>query len=453
MIADAWVRFLVAGVLWIAIIAVLEAVRRQRINPLSWWIVHGPVLAWGAIALFPWWIALQSGFWLVPATRDTVPLDLPATYGFTLSALIGLGVGVAPFAFVGTTANRVPVRVRTKVVPWKAVGAIVLLFVVYLRSLPSLSSVWRLSRTAQEVYVHSSSSFLSLSIIALAGIAIGYLARQQGLGVVGIVLYLALLVAAVGSAHRYLILILILSFLTLRHPFQRVRAQLAQGLIFLVVGAAAVWLIGFGGIGVLSVLRSGAPVSNPSEYTQQTLSSFDVMGSAEYLFEAGGQPGQLKGASYLAIPSELVPHVLLGSRATPPAVAYEDNQLGPATGASAPLWIEGVLNLGPFGALFSMCVVAGLWCFLLRRATSSRRRLGRTVTAIGPVWILFAYQALSRILLVAVIELFASVILGLLLWNWMQVEDDPLGGSSSAMSGGESTDGMQSAVLWGTSIA
>jgi hypothetical protein len=448
MIADAWVRFLAAGVLWIAIIAVLEAVRRQRINPLSWWIVHGPVIAWGAIALFPWWIALRSGFWLVPASRDTVPLDLPATYGFTLSALIGLGVGVAPFAFVGTTAKeRLPVRAQTKVVPWKAFVTIVLLFVVYLSSLASLSRLWRLSRTAQDLYVQSGSSFLSLSLIVLAGVAIGYLARQQRLGVVGIVLYLGLLVVALGSAHRYLILILILSFLTLRHPFRSVRGQLTQGLLFLLVGGAAVWLLGFGGIGQLSVLRSGVPASNPSEYTQRTLSSFDVMGSAEYLFEAGGQPGRLDGASYLAIPRELVPHVLLGSRATPPAVAYESNELGTATGASAPLWIEGVLNLGPFGGLLSMWVVAGLWCLLLRRANSLQHRLGRTVAAIGPAWILFAYQALSRILLVAAIELFGSVIVGLLAWNWMQVEDGPIAGSSTAISGGESIYLGQSAVL------
>ena len=45
-----------------------------------------------------------------------------------------------------------------------------------------------------------------------------------------------------------------------------------------------------------------------------------------------------------------------------------------------------------------------------------------TIASIGPVWIFFAYQALSRMLMLATIRLFGSVILGLLLWNWMQAD-------------------------------
>ena len=37
---------------------------------------------------------------------------------------------------------------------------------------------------------------------------------------------------------------------------------------------------------------------------------------------------------------------------------------------------------------------------------------------------LFAYQGLSRILLLAVIDLFGSFIAGLLIWNWMQADED-----------------------------
>jgi hypothetical protein len=69
-----------------------------------------------------------------------------------------------------------------------------------------------------------------------------------------------------------------------------------------------------------------------------------------------------------------------------------------------------------------MVIFGGLWCVLIRKALSSQGRLGRTVASIGPVWIFFAYQAFSRMLMLATIHLFGSVILGLLLWNWMQAD-------------------------------
>jgi hypothetical protein len=168
-------------------------------------------------------------------------------------------------------------------------------------------------------------------------------------------------------------------------------------------------------------------------YTQRTLSSFDVMSSAEYLLESGVQAGELHGASYLALPDELIPRFLLGSRSTPPAVEVEQTKLGAKVGASAPLWIEGVLNLGAVGDVLSMIVVSGSWGLLLRKAILSRSGLGRAVAAVGPVWILFAYQALSRILLIATIELFGSIIVGLLFWGWIHIEE----GTSTAMSGSE----------------
>jgi len=117
--------------------------------------------------------------------------------------------------------------------------------------------------------------------------------------------------------------------------------------------------------------------------------------------------------------------------ATPPTIELLQSVFGPKTGASAPLWIEGVLNFGAFGDLISMLIAAGLWGVLLRRATSSRRRLGRAIASLGPVWILFAYQALSRVLAIAAIEIFVSVALGVLIWNWTQAQKSVT--SSAAM--------------------
>jgi hypothetical protein len=382
----------------------------------------------------PWFIALRSGLWLVPAPLATVPLDLPASYGFSLLALIGLGVAITPFALVGQRSlPDTGIRRPTKIVPIKAFIVITILLGIYVGSRSSISRIWVLHTSGENLYSNTtstSSSFLGLSIVVLAGVAIGYLARKQPPSKIGIGLYLGLLVLAFGSAHRDLVMILILSYLILRNPIRSIRGSLIQKLTFLLISSVAVWLVAFNGLGQLSVLRSGVPASTSSVYTERTLSSLDVMGSGEYLLESGIRPGQLQGASYLALPSELIPRMLLGTRsADPPAIETMQSVFGATTGASAPLWVEGVLNFGSLGDILSMVLCAGLWGLLLRRAISSPSRLGRTTTAFGPVWTLFAYQALSRIPIIAAIELFASIVVGILIWNWIQA-DEPLASSS-----------------------
>jgi hypothetical protein len=242
-------------------------------------------------------------------------------------------------------------------------------------------------------------------------------------------------------------MILILSYLILRNPIRNIRGSFTQKLIFLLTSFAAVWLIGFNGLGQLSVLRSGVPASTSSEYTERTLSSFDVMGSAEYLLESGVRPGQLQGASYWAIPTELIPHMLLRTRSSaPPAIEVVQSEFGATTGASSPLWIEGVLNFGAFGDVLSMVLVAGLWGLLLRRAMFSRGQLGRTAVTLGPVWILFAYQILSRLPIIAAIDVCTSIIIGILIWSWMQLEE-PVASFSMATSASKPTSQDELATL------
>jgi hypothetical protein len=428
MITGAWDRFWVAVLLLLAVMGLLEFARLTRVRRLPWWIAHGPVLAWSVVALVPWFVALRAGVWTVPAVLSTVPLGLPTTYGFGLVALIGLACGIAPFALWGRRAGSggpPPPLAATRIVPRRAFAVCALLFALYVVSLPSPSSLWRLTgASGDNMYGRSQGSFLSLSLLMLTVIGISYLARRQPLSGIGIGLYLALVVVTLGSAQRYLFISLIVSYLVLRHPLRRIPSSLTQLLVLLLVGGATVWLVGFAGIGQLSILRSGQSTSSASLSTQETLRALDVMGSAEFLLEAGARPGQLHGSSYLALLREFVPRALLGSRATPPAVRLEQNELGP-TGSSAPLWIEGVLNFGALGDLLSMAVVAAAWGLLLRRAVCSRDRLGRAAAAIGPVWVLFAYQALSRILMLAAIELVVSIVISLWMWNWMQEDTQP----------------------------
>jgi hypothetical protein len=213
-------------------------------------------------------------------------------------------------------------------------------------------------------------------------------------------------------------MILILSYLVLRNPTRRVSARKRGSLTFLLALGALTWLIGFSGLGQLSAVRSGVSAS-ASDIYGSTLSSFDVMGLAEYVLESGVHPGQLHGASYIALPAELVPRAVFKSKATPPAIALLTSIFGPI-GASAPLWEEGVINGGAFGDVTSMILVGAAWGCFNRRAASSRHRAGRTAAAIGPVWILILYQALSRILLLATIDLCGSMMIALLLWNWIE---------------------------------
>ncbi len=209
MLTVAWDRLWTTFVIWLAIMGTLEVVRLQRVNRLPWWAIQGPLVAWGALTLVPWFIALRSGFWQVaPKPSATIPLTLPATYGFNLLALIGLAVGVAPFAVAGRRATGEQ-DARIMVAPVKAVIVITLLAAAYVISLPSWSNLWSLSSTSSDdLYSSTDGSFLTLSLVALVVIAISYIADQRRVSWVAIVLYLALIVMTVGSAHRYLVMIL-----------------------------------------------------------------------------------------------------------------------------------------------------------------------------------------------------------------------------------------------------
>jgi len=419
---NAWDRFWFAVTLCVTLATLLESIRRLPAYRLPWWVTHGPALAWAGVVLIPWFIALRRGYWPVSGgLGHTVPLSLPMTYGYTLLALIGLTAGITPFTFSGRQANVSVLSSPAKIRPTRAFIVIISLCITYFISCGLLlSKVWVLSsHSGEDTYSNSAdSSFLTLSLVVLAVLAIAYIARQQPLSRRGIFLYLSLVILALGSAHRYLVMMLVLAYLIKINPFKAIHGVFGRRLVSFVMIAAAVWLIAFSGLGKLSALRSGASV--PASYIyNSTISSFDVMGSAEYLLEAGGEPGELHGSSYLALPSELVPHVLLGSRTSPPAAAAQSAIFG-NTGASAPLWEEGVLNFGTYGDVISMMLIGALWGAAFRWATFSRRRLAITTAAIGPVWILFLYQVLSRILILAVIDLFGSAIVALLMWNWIQ---------------------------------
>jgi hypothetical protein len=423
----AWELFWLAVASCIVSAALLEVARLQPRYPLPWWVVHGPLIVWFAVAIIPWFIALRHGSWPVAGDQSaTVPLTLPATYEYTILALFGLAVGVVPATLAGRRPrplNQPEIHGYGPISKGKASFVIFFLCIIYVISSNfSLSKIWVISNhPGQDLYsTNRGTSFLGLSIVILAGIALAYLARTQQLTRTGIILYLALIAVVLGSAHRYLVTVLLLAYLILKRPFSSARVTYRQRVVFIITLLGAVWLIGFSGLGRISAVRSGISVSASDVYSSDTASSFDVMSSAEYLFESGIKPDQLHGASYLDLPSELIPRVIVSSsRGLPPSTELQAAIFGPI-GASAPLWIEGVLNIGRWGASISMVVISYFWGMAFRYASSSRRRIAETATAIGPVWILFLYQALSRILALAAIDLFGSMIIALALWAWMQ---------------------------------
>ena len=426
---DALSRFLIATATFIAMSCLLEVIRRQPQYPVPWWLTHGPGLGWAAVALVPWAIALRQGYWPVPGgPRTVVALALPATYRYTLFAFVGLSAGVAPFTVVGLRRKQhCTPCLSAKVSPPRAAIVILPLLFMYIQSRGSSpSSLWILSNhPGANLYADSrDSSFMSLSLIILVGIAIAYLACQPRPGAVGLALYFSLIVLALGSAHRYLVVILLLTYLILNNPLRRIRVTYIHRLIFLLSLAAAVWLVGFAGLGQISTLRSGVQGHTSSTYISKTISSFDVIGPAEYIFESGVTAGELKESSYFDLPAELVPRAVLTNRTIPPATALEASVFGPI-GESAPLWLEGVLNSGVPGEIFSMILLATAWSMVLGWAAASRRQIARIATAMGPVWILFIYQSLSRILILATIDLFGSIVIGLVLWTWIQGKYQP----------------------------
>jgi hypothetical protein len=426
MTKHAWELFWLAMGLFALLTALLEVARLQPEYRLPWWITHGPLIGWFAVAIIPWFIALRHGYWAVAGDQDaTIPLTLPATYEYTILALFGLAAGITPATLAGRrpysldqTRMKEPAQVSTG----KVCFAVFSLCIIYLISRSfSLSKIWVFRyHPGQDLYsTNRGSSFLGLSIVILAGMALAYLARAQRLSAAGVALYVALIALVLGSAHRYLVMILLLAYPILKKPFRSARSTNSQRALFVITLLAAVWLIGFSGLGKISAVRSGISVSVSDAYSSDTASSFDVMSSAEYLFEAGVEPDQLHGASYIDLPSELIPRVVVPSRGLPPSTDLQATVFGPI-GASAPLWIEGVLNLGRWGALISMAVISFCWGMAFRSAASSKRRIAETATVIGPVWVLFLYQALSRILMLAVIDLFASMVIALAIWAWVE---------------------------------
>lgn len=426
MIMHAWKLFWLAVALFVVSAALLEVARRRPRYRLPWWVTHGPLIGWFAVAIIPWFIALEDGYWVVAGDQAiTVPLTLPATYEYTILALFGLVVGVTPATLAGRHRyhlNQARTPGSDQIFRGKAFFVIFILFIIYLISSTfSLSKIWVFrSHPGQDLYsVDRGTSFLGLSIIILAGIALAYLARTQRLSRTGIALYLALIALVLGSAHRYLVMVLVLAYPILKKPFGSARVTYSQQALLIITLLGAVWLIGFSGLGKISAVRSGISVSASDVYSNDTASSFDVMSSAEYLFEAGVKPGQLNGSSYLNLPSEMIPRVVRSRGLLPPSTELQADIFGPI-GASAPLWIEGVLNIGRWGAFISMAVISCCWGMAFRRTTSSPRRIAEVATAIGPVWILFLYQALSRILMLAAIDLFGSMVIALALWAWME---------------------------------
>ena len=163
-------------------------------------------------------------------------------------------------------------------------------------------------------------------------------------------------------------MILILAYLILRSP-KRWAGRLIgfNGLSSFILGAAAVWLIGSHGT---------RAVEHPSfrgigiKFFRLRPEDSLVPGCHEFrrVPDGNGWPTWPVARGVLSCSSQRT-RTSLSPRcpaSAPPAILVVPETFGMKTGASAPLWIEGVLNQGAVGDFLSMVVFAGLWGLLFR---------------------------------------------------------------------------------------
>ena len=297
------------------IIVMLEFVRRLRVKRLPWWIIHGPVIAWGRSTLLPWFVALRSSVWPVPSGpfNNRTPY-FSCNLRLSLLALIGLAIGVAPFGVRRPSDHpSAPARPKTRIIPIRAFIAVSFLCAIYVISLPSLSKFWTLSsHVGANLYSNTNSSFLGLSIV-VAGMAIGYAARHQPLSepeldYISFCSSWCLAPLIDTSSWSSPSLIYSAKPIPARpedpSPRSRFYSRGQYGRLADRVFRARAAETSF-------VLGRACPT--PLRIHAEDSFLVDVMGSAEYLLEAGARPGQLRGSSYLALPSELIPRAILRS--------------------------------------------------------------------------------------------------------------------------------------------
>lgn len=421
----------------LASIVLSEAARRALGSP-PWWLAYLGLGPWLAIVLLPWLYFTVDGRW--PAVGAIVDLQLPRTWVFNLLALVGLTIG----SIIGMTGRRRPeAPTQQPIAPnvhWRAVSIVnTALLAVYLAGFVlsgrSLSTLWKLSGAPTYGFAQSTNAVLGLDGLPIAASALLLVAaaarrrRQVRPPVVELAWLGVLSLQALGSGVRQFLFLLVFGWLLVQilptlSTNGRRSHRIAAATIAIVAIAAVVPVANR-----IAELRSGGNYGPSGSAIDYTVHNVDVISSAEMLFATGVRPGTLGGKSYAELPVLLIPRRILGANKPNPASDELVRQrLSPVIGYSAPLWIEAALNFDWPGVLIFSLLFSGLFVWILTRARSSNRRIGRAVALFGPVWIIVSYIMLVRLTLFGGLFATGSVVLGVILaahcvtWNAQPVE-------------------------------
>ncbi len=402
---------------------IVEAVRRSRRNPASWWVAHVALAPWPAIVLLPWVERkLIAGSWVIAQT-PLYDLDLPLTRRFHLVALVGLVTGSCLALLLGQRIAR-PHREEARRPPlqidWRAVTALfgtalaALLLSFRLADRP-VTALWRLG--GDIIYAQNVDDTQALSVLDLAPIAaIGVLLVAAAVrrrersrpSALEIALLGLLMILLLGEGNRFRLYLLVFGWLLIQFgPLLGHREGRATRVV--VAAAICVPLLVFSSFLTVQIaaLRSAQDAPPASELIHTTVDSLDVVGTAEVLFQRT-RPGELAGESYTQLPQLFLPRRFAPDKQSPVADDLVRTQLIESSGFSAPLWIEPVLNFGTtgalvFGLLYALAAVLSLQWLVL-----SPRTVPSALALLGPVWLMLSYQLLSRLTAFGLLTTFAS---------------------------------------------
>jgi len=409
---------LITVAIFVAVVALFEAVRRTKAATVPMWISYISLVPWAAIVLLPWLFSTLRGSWIRLGSH--VDVALPHTFKFHLLALIGLAVGTVP-ALLRPSQTVVAARpaVRWRVVSVVIVGCLLLYAVSFFLAGRSASALWKLGGSVAYYERTDAGTRIAVldfmptvaTVVLLVAATVRRTRRSYPAGVETFWLTVLSLLA-LGSGVRARLYLLVLGWLmvqfapVLSHPVRAGVKRAAVVLGGLCVAVAAIWVAG-----PISQLRSGQ-VANSQAPIEVAVQGLDVVSTGEALFARGAEPGMLRGKSYTEIPTLLLPRRVVGEAKPNPAADVLMREVVDArAGYAAPLWFESALNFGATGVVLFGTAYSWLFGSILQLRRPNSRFLS-AMQLLGPVWVLASYIVLSHLTMLHLIATMGSILVG-----------------------------------------
>lgn len=405
----------------------VEAVRRSRKSPASWWVAHVALAPWPAIVLLPWVEhKIIAGSWVIAQT-PLYDLDLPSTRRFHLVALVGFVAGSCLALFVGQRiagarrgdAKRQPIQIYWRAVLALFSAALAAFLLSFRLADRPITALWRLGGDiiySQNVDDTQRLSILDLAPIAAIGVILAAAAvrrrERSRPSALEMALLGVLMILLLGEGNRFRLYLLVFGWLLIQFgPLLGRRQGRATRVAIVTIICGPLLVVSSFLTVQIAALRSGQDAPPASDVLQVAVDSVDVVGTAEVLFQRV-RPGELAGESYTQLPGLFLPRRFVPDKQSPVADELVRTQLIESSGFSAPLWIEPVLNFGTAGGLVFALLYAFGAVLALQWLVLSTRTVPTALALLGPVWLMLSYQLLSRLTTFGLLTTFASFVGG-----------------------------------------